>query len=116
MPLGRGAAAFIAGLPRAGCRSEGFCGLVRDPVVAVASAGSGLRSPGSFGRCQVCAARWWGGGSVVWGIFGLQGFPLGNSLKTERSATYCSLVLRVGLGELFVSHGITHWQPRFQPS
>ena len=44
------------------------------PVVAVASAGSGLRSPGSFVRCQVCAARWWGGGSVVWGIFGLQGF------------------------------------------
>ena len=42
--------------------------------MAVASAGSGLRSPGSFGRCQVCAARWWGGGSVVWGIFGLQGF------------------------------------------
>ena len=84
--------------------------------VAVASTGSGLRSLGSFGRCLVCAARRWGGGSVVWGIFGLQGFPLGSSLKTEQSATYCSLVFRVGLGELLVSHGITHWQPRFQPS
>ena len=74
MPLGRGAAAFIAGLPRARCRSKGLCGLVLEHVVAVASAGPGLRSLGSFGRCQVCAARWGGGGSVVWGIFGLQGF------------------------------------------
>ena len=69
MPLGRGAAAFIAGLPRAGCRSEGLCGLVRDPVVAVASAASGLRSPGSFGRCQVCTARWWSGASLVCRVF-----------------------------------------------
>ena len=116
MALGRGAAIFIAGLLLAGCRSGELSGLVRGPVVAVASAGSGLRSLGSFGRCLVCAARRWGGGSVVWGIFGLQSFPLGSSLKTEQSATYCSLVFRVGLGELFVSHGITHWQSRFQPS
>ena len=117
MPLGRGAAVFIAGLLRAGCRSGGgLSGLVWDPVVAVASAGSGLRLLSSFGRCRVCAARRWGGGSAVLGIFGLQGFPLGSSLKTERSATYCSLVFRVGLGELFVSLGMTHWQPRFQPS
>ena len=116
MALGRGAAIFIAGLLLAGCRSGELSGLVQGPVVAVASAGSGLRSLGSFGWCLVCAARWWGGGSVVWGIFGLQGFPLGSSLKTEQSVTYCSLVFRVGLGELFVSHGITLWQPRFQPS
>lgn len=116
MPLGRGAAVFIAGLLRAGCRSGELSGWVLGPVVAVASAGSGLRSLGSFGRCLVCAARRWGGGSVAWGIFGLQGFPLGSSLETEQSATYCSLVFRVGLSELFVSHGITHRQPRSQPS
>ena len=76
MPLGRGAAVFIDGLLRAGCRSGELSGLVRDPVVAVASAGSGLRSLGSYGWCRVCAARRWGGGSAVWGIFGLQGFSL----------------------------------------
>ena len=92
MPLVPWGCCFIAGLLRAGRRSGELSGLVQDPVVAVASAGSWLRSLGSFGRCQVCAARRWGGGSAVWGIFGLQGFPLGSSLKTERSATYCSLV------------------------
>ena len=55
-------------------------------------------------------AALWSGASLVCRVF------LGSSLKTERSATYCSLVFRVGLGELFVSHGITHRQPRFQPS
>ena len=79
-----------------------------------------LRGPGSARRALLGGVRFarlgggvaalWSGASLVCRVF------LGSSLKTERSATYCSLVFRVGLGELFVSHGITHWQPRFQPS
>ena len=54
----------------------GFLGGVLGPALAAASAGSGFRSLGSLGRYLACAARRWGGGSVAWGIFGLQGFPL----------------------------------------
>ena len=45
----------------------------------------------------------WPRASLVCGVF-----PLGSSLETKQSLTYCSLVFRVGLSEFFVSHGITH--------
>ena len=86
----------------------GLSGWALGPVVAAASAGSGLRSLGSFRRCLVCAAWWWGGGSAAWGIVGLRAFPPREFLETEQSAINCSLVFKVRLCELFGCHGIVH--------
>ena len=80
------------------------------PLRGTGSARWALLGGVRFARLGGGVAALWSGASLVCGVF------LGSSLKTERSATYCSLVFRMGLGELFVSHGITHWQPRFQPS
>ena len=59
-----------------GVARGGASGWVLGPALAAASAGSGFLLLGSLGRCLACAARRWGGGSVAWGIFGLQGFSL----------------------------------------
>ena len=75
--------------------ARGFSGWVLGvlgPLVAAASAGSMLRSLGSFGWFLICTALRWGAGSVAWGIVALQGFSLKEFFETEQSATYCSLV------------------------
>ena len=76
-------------------------------LVAVASARSGLHLLVSLRRCLVFGARRWSGGSVAWGIFGLQGFPLESSLDTEHSATSYLFMFRVASSKLFLSHSIT---------
>ena len=108
-----GAAVLVAGLLRAWGMLAGW-GL--KPAVVVASVRSGLRTLGSFGWCLVCGARWWISDSVACSIFGLKGFPLGSSLKTEGSATSYLSIFRVGLSKRFVNHGSTPWQVRPQAS
>ena len=44
---------------------------------------------------------------MAWGIFGLQSFPVGSSLETERSPASYLFICRVGLSKLFVNHDIT---------
>ena len=73
MPLSRGAAVFIAGLLRAGCRSGELSGSVRDPVVAVASVGPG---------------------SAYWALLGGVGFAL-HAAGVAALRSGASLVCRV---------------------
>ena len=70
------------------------------------AAGSGLHSLGSLGRCLVCAARRCGGGSVAWGIFGLQGFSLREFFGERKISDLLLSCVWSGF-ELFVTHGIT---------
>ena len=91
--LGCEAAASVAGLLRAGYRSGDLLG------------GSRLRSLGSLGWYLVCGSRQWGGCSVAWRIFGLQGFSFRQYLKTKQSATPYVLLFKIGLSRLYVNNG-----------
>ena len=113
MSLGRRAAVIIPGCCWLGVtRVGGLSGWVLGPVMAV---GPGLRSLGSLGRCLVCAARWWGGGSVALGIFGLQGFSLREFFGERKISDLLLSCVWSGF-QLFMTNGITRSQPRSQPS